>query len=102
MRSRGWMALGLLAAIILSGCGAAPSASSSAGVKITLDTPFELGAGKTATLPSSDNVSITFVGVSEDSRCPSGVQCAWAGQAVVQIKVSPTGGGPGTADLVLG
>ncbi len=51
---------------------------------------------------SSDNIQVTFVRVTEDSRCPTDVQCAWAGRAVIDIQVSPTGGGPGAVQLTLG
>jgi hypothetical protein len=41
---------------------------------------------------------VTLIDVREDSRCPSGVQCAWAGDAVVELRVE-AGGEP--AVLVL-
>ena len=36
---------------------------------------------------SPDNLFVTFVGVEEDSRCPTGVQCLWAGQVIIKVKV---------------
>lgn len=33
-------------------------------------------------------VTIKFVSVMEDSRCPEGVNCVWAGNARVQVKVT--------------
>ena len=38
------------------------------------------------------DVSITFEKVIEDSRCPEGVQCVWAGNAKILVKVSHDGG----------
>lgn len=35
-------------------------------------------------------MNITFKGVSEDSRCPEGVNCIWAGVALAQIEVMGT------------
>jgi hypothetical protein len=35
--------------------------------------------------------SFGFVGVTEDSRCPTGVQCVWAGQVVVSMWAAPRG-----------
>ncbi|MCT2561639.1 hypothetical protein [Chryseobacterium herbae] len=35
-------------------------------------------------------MNVTFKGVSEDSRCPEGVNCIWAGVAVAQIEVMGT------------
>ncbi|WP_299177649.1 hypothetical protein [uncultured Chryseobacterium sp.] len=32
-------------------------------------------------------MNVTFKGVSEDSRCPKGVNCIWAGAAVAQVEV---------------
>src|SRR5262245_18782261 len=40
--------------------------------------PFELKAAEFGVI---DGFRITFDGVSEDSRCPTGVQCVWAGDA---------------------
>lgn len=35
-------------------------------------------------------MNVTFQGISEDSRCPEGVNCIWAGVAVAQIEVMGT------------
>ncbi|MBP2616500.1 hypothetical protein [Chryseobacterium jejuense] len=35
-------------------------------------------------------MNITFKGISEDSRCPEGVNCIWAGAALAQIEVMGT------------
>lgn len=35
-------------------------------------------------------MNITFKGISEDSRCPEGVNCIWAGVALAQIEVMGT------------
>lgn len=35
-------------------------------------------------------MNITFKGVSEDSRCPEGVNCIWAGVALAQVEVMGT------------
>ena len=59
--------------------------------KITLGEEFVLGVGQTAALGGFD-VSLTFEAVREDSRCPIGVSCVWAGDAVVAITVDDTGG----------
>lgn len=40
--------------------------------------PLELKVAETATV---DGLRIAFEGVGEDSRCPTGVQCVWAGDA---------------------
>ena len=40
--------------------------------------PFEIRTAETVTV---QGLRITFDGVSEDSRCPTGAQCVWAGDA---------------------
>jgi hypothetical protein len=39
---------------------------------------FEIKAAELVTI---QELRITFVGLSEDSRCPTGTQCVWAGDA---------------------
>jgi hypothetical protein len=46
--------------------------------------PFEVKAGDTRRL-ADDTLSVRFDRVTEDSRCPVGVQCVWEGDAVVQL-----------------
>ena len=68
--------------ILLAGCastaGAASGRSLAAGAQATL------AAGDTVTLP--DASTLTYVGVASDSRCPPGVQCIQAGEAVVTFR----------------
>lgn len=51
-----------------------------------LNIPFKLNINQTAVI-GSENLKITFLNVTEDSRCPSDVQCIWEGQAKVQISI---------------
>lgn len=44
-------------------------------------------------------MNVTFKGISEDSRCPEGVNCIWAGVAVAQIEVMGTATRPMTLKL---
>lgn len=37
------------------------------------------------------DVSVKFVDVIEDSRCPEGVNCIWAGRAIVKVEVTSNG-----------
>jgi len=48
-----------------------------------LDQPFQIGVGQTVTV---DAVTLRFLEVSQDSRCPRGVTCIWAGDAVVRLR----------------
>lgn len=55
-----------------------------------LGQPFRLARGKTAGLEGR-GMRIRFECVSEDSRCPTGVQCVWAGDARVVLRLSEAG-----------
>jgi hypothetical protein len=63
-------------------------------------------AGKTVNVRAGQQVSVAayklrilFVAVREDSRCPEGVQCVWAGNARVALTLS--GAGARTASVEL-
>ncbi|NPA07632.1 MAG: hypothetical protein GXO46_01400 [Chlorobi bacterium] len=44
-------------------------------------------------------MNVTFKGISEDSRCPKGVNCIWAGVAVAQVEVMGTATRPMVLNL---
>lgn len=44
-------------------------------------------------------LTVKFVSLAEDSRCPIGVNCIHAGNAKIQIKVAKRGGAAKTFDL---
>lgn len=54
-----------------------------------LGKPFELKFGQQSTIASG--VTISFLDVVEDSRCPSDVVCIQAGQATIGVSVSMNG-----------
>ncbi|MDN3723183.1 hypothetical protein QRD02_02220 [Aequorivita sp. SDUM287046] len=61
------------------------------GQKDSAETPkiaVKIPKGETIILK---DVSITFMEVVEDSRCPEGVDCIWAGRAIVKTKVTANG-----------
>jgi hypothetical protein len=89
-----------LACLALAACGAndvtsparapeAPALSRS----VDLGEPFELGVGESATV-KGENLTVTFDGVSADSRCPIDVSCIWAGDAEVDVTISKPGYSP--------
>lgn len=47
-------------------------------------------------------MNVTFKGVSEDSRCPEGVNCIWAGVALAQVEVMGTSTRPIILNLASG
>jgi hypothetical protein len=47
---------------------------------------FELKIGESASI-KNEQLNFQFVNVPEDSRCPEGAMCIWAGNAAVVIKI---------------
>ncbi len=61
------------------------------GQEDSADTPkiaIKVAKGETIKVKG---VSIKFLEVVEDSRCPTGVTCIWAGRAVVKVEVTSNG-----------
>lgn len=48
---------------------------------------LEIKAGKAKT-GSRSKLKVKFISVLEDSRCPTGTQCVWAGNAKIKISVT--------------
>lgn len=67
-----------------------------------LESPFSIGINQTAYLASAD-LDLSFVDVTEDSRCPSDVQCIWAGQVsvLVELKIVSSGENLGRFGMTL-
>lgn len=59
-------------------------------VSATIGEQFQLKVNQIANL-QSDNIKIKFLNVTEDSRCPSDVECGWQGQASVTININQDG-----------
>jgi tetratricopeptide (TPR) repeat protein len=59
-------------------------------VEAQLDQPLTLYFNQGASLPDED-LLVTFLDVLEDSRCPTQVECAWSGQAIILIQVQLSG-----------
>ena len=66
------------------------AASGSKTVSARLGGEAALHIGDTATV-EGEGVTVQFVSVVEDSRCPQGVQCVRAGRVVVAVRVSRAG-----------
>jgi hypothetical protein len=80
-----YLVLTTVAALACSSGGAADSP-----VAASVGGPFVLAPGQTATVPGHD-LTITFLAVQEDSRCPRDVVCVWSGNARVQLEVAREG-----------
>ena len=57
------------------------------GEKVELGTPFQLKAGANSVI-TGGNDKVYLKKVEEDSRCPKGAQCMWAGQAVITVCIN--------------
>ena len=80
---------------------ALPTPSSIPADEQKLDEPFSISIGQSASILSED-LKITFVNVTEDSRCPKSVTCVWAGQVSAEFSFDSEGSPLGQAVLTLG
>ena len=80
--------IGLIALVALSSLGLA-CAARPAQPSVPLGSLFDLRYGTSATL---QGLKLTFDGVKSDSRCPQDAVCVWAGEAVVTLTMSRSGG----------
>jgi hypothetical protein len=64
---------------------------------VPLGQSFELRSGASAAL--QDGLKVSFSSVSSDSRCPMDAICIWAGDAIVKVALSQSGGSPAERDL---
>jgi hypothetical protein len=83
MRTMRFAALALVAACASGGRPSVPAA---------LDRDFRLERGETAAV-GAEGLTVRFIAVVEDSRCPLGVQCVRAGEAKVQLALRAPGSG---------
>ena len=101
----GFLLVSVLISLVSWSCGVAGS------VKAYLGQEFTLPVGKTAIF-ESESLSIKFVEVITDSRCPEGVECIWAGEAQCRLHftiagspaemiVVQPGGAPGARDYFI-
>jgi len=83
-------ALSLFAIIACAGSGAAVGSNNPVGTKVVVvNQDFDLAPGGTATIDGGA-LTLTFDKVGGDSRCPTGVQCIWAGNGAVVLTVEPS------------
>lgn len=62
------------------------------------DAPLQVRVGKQKKF-SRSKVSVKFVSLVEDSRCPEGVNCVWAGNARITVQITEPGGAGETFDM---
>jgi hypothetical protein len=92
-----WFALALASG--LSGCKKEVALGQT---EATLGQPIALVSKQPVTLPTSSGspISLTLTEVN-DSRCPSGAQCIWAGYAAVTVELTDASSTVQTARLSL-
>jgi hypothetical protein len=67
-------------------------------ITATLDRPFKLMAGRSATI-DAERLQVGLERVVSDSRCPQGAQCIVAGEGVVRIWLLNASGARDNRDL---
>lgn len=77
MKRSSWLAILLTAA-----CTAGQAVSE--GESITPGEPFRVAVGEAALLPEAD-LTVRFIRVVGDSRCPRDVTCIWEGNAEIEV-----------------
>ncbi len=80
--------VGTAAVVLLSACGGT-STSSITGVEYSLAQAADSIPLRYRTETRVGDVYMTLASVSSDSRCPRGVTCVWAGDAVASVVVDP-------------
>lgn len=78
-------AIGILFILLLPLAALSCTSSGGGNIKATLGQEFTLPAGGTANF-DTENLSIQFVAVTADSRCPQYAKCVTAGEAKCQMR----------------
>jgi hypothetical protein len=86
---------------IITAAQAQGASTAGAVVPAELDKPFKLKVGQQAAI-DSEKIAISFLNVTEDSRCPSDVVCIWQGQASIKISAEANGTDAGQFVLTIG
>jgi len=74
--------------VVISPTTTTTTATTTPGTQLVfLNVPFTLAPGQTARI-DSEGMDIRFVDVTEDSRCPEGVECIWAGQVSCAVEIT--------------
>ena len=72
--------------------------SSTTGPTANLPTTVQLQVGESVVL-ASGGLSVSYLETTQDSRCPTAVECVWEGEAVVRVMLSDDGGVLGSPSL---
>jgi hypothetical protein len=101
------VAIAWLGSVTSGGCALEPdarAASARAAAKseivaqVPFERPFRLAYSHAARVTGT-RTRVRYVELLEDSRCPAGVTCVWAGRARVRIEVQRGNGRPASIEL---
>ena len=67
-------------------------------ITVSFGQAFVIKVGQVASI-SSQRLSLTFLSVSQDSRCPKGAHCIWEGNGKVNIQLTSRGQTSDTIEL---
>ena len=81
---------------LLLALGAAQTPAGAGGVRLNKE--FAVRLGQSATVRGA-GLRAEFVSVLEDSRCPKGVDCIWAGNGKISLRLAKAGRAPATVEL---
>ncbi|HEY8460729.1 MAG TPA: hypothetical protein VIM99_10135 [Blastocatellia bacterium] len=68
---------------------------------VRLGQEFELKINQEAMIEGED-LAVAFESVLKDGRCPEGVNCVWAGNAKIKVRLSKRNQAPGAIELNTG
>ena len=90
-----YLALSALSLALLGGCSSASAGQDPPSHPTTslptAEQTLSLNLGAQARL--ADGSRLTYLRLVNDSRCPPGVQCIWAGDAEIELRWEPAGSG---------
>ena len=66
-----------------------PAVGTPGSIQVSSGQAFDLAVGQEAQI-SDTPLTVRFISASQDSRCPSDVQCVWAGDALIRLGLSST------------
>ena len=75
----------IITIILLAGFSCQPT-----GINSSLGQQFSLSPGQAATI-AGEPLQIRFINIANDSRCPEGVMCVWAGEVSCLVDVTYDG-----------
>ena len=87
MRKASFFAVIFVLAACTTPNNAITASGPSASDVVNIDRDFDLKPGQTARVDGAA-LTVSFIGVPEDSRCPTDVVCIWAGNGAVSLSIT--------------